>query len=109
MIDQWWPRFVDEHRSLHPAMVLPDPKSAVGMVTWRFWLKAFKANGVTEYEVAIAASERMVLEPAKTRSLHLKTLLEHARAIAKAKPSAKSQHDLSTREGAEAASKNCGR
>lgn len=108
MIETWWKEFVVEHRKLHPAMVLPEPEGAVGAVLFRAWLRAFKNHGVTDYDVAIAASERMVLEPAKTRSLHLVTLIKHAQAIGKSK-STRSQHDLSTREGALEASKGCER
>ena len=62
-----------------------------------------------DYAIATVASERLVFEPAKSRALHWQTLLDYARDAVRSRAGSEQSRDLSTREGAEAASRNCER
>ena len=98
--------FIEQHRELHPGSKLPAFDLSEPMYTG--WLKVLHARGVAEVAALYAASERLLTEPPRSFLLHFPALCAHAEDAMKVLGS-RPRHNLSTREGAEAASKGCDR
>lgn len=107
-IEPWFRRFVEEHVIRHPRAGLPAFESKEGEVVYSTWRKLLARIEGIDYLSATAASERLVAEPASERKHFTALAAFAAEAILARKPEGK-RNDLTTRDGAEQASKGCGR
>lgn len=98
--------FIGRHRQRHPFARLPSLED--GKLMYQTWYAQLRLCRIADVEVIDEASARLVLKPPRSDKVHFQTLCEYALDIQKAR-GGKTLHDLSSREGAEAASKGCDR
>jgi len=107
-IDDYFLRFLREHLARHPRVGLPALGTDEGDTLFGTWRKLLAEIDGVSYEALTAASERMVAEPASDRR-HFTVLAAFTRQAILARRAEGKRYDLSTREGAEFASKCCDR
>ncbi len=106
-----WGRFFMEHKARHPLMGHPHISDPInGIALYRTIGRELDSRRI-DYEAATAASDRMIFAPASSRGKHWQTLLDYASEAMRAggRGGHSTSCDLSTREGAEAASRECKR
>lgn len=103
-------RFFEEHRERYPELNLPLSSDRSGRFLYETVGDEMTKLGI-DYDAASAASRRLVLDPPAGRNKHWSKLLELAKEEMGRRPvgTARRPADISTREGAEAASKSCDR
>lgn len=107
-VDFYFERFLTEHLARHPRAGLPKQGTKEADVVFKAWRKFLGEVEGLSYEALTTASERLITEPAPDKK-HFSTLLAFAKeAILARKPEGK-RNDLTSREGAEIASKSCDR
>lgn len=112
MAIEWFDAWLIEHLKLHPFARLPkcDEDSKPYYAQWE---RGFQRERIFIRAVADTASRRLFDEPPAKASEHFATLLRFAVEALNADraegPEPRPQHDLSTREGAHAASLSCER
>lgn len=106
----WFADWLAFHLLLHrDAMRLPTLASEAGDATYQAWFDALASHRVSR-EGADAASRRLVTEPTRYANEHFPRLLAfaiEATRLAQASTGQRVGHDLSTAEGARAASARC--
>jgi hypothetical protein len=104
-INEWWPAFLDGHQRRFPGIRWP--QGAEGVEFYVAWRKLFVMRGVTDLAIATEASERLLASPPYDVAGHPAALCELATAVHRERSAAASGLDPSTREGAEASSRDC--
>lgn len=107
-IDEYFLRFVREHLVRHPRVGLPAMGTDEGDTLFGAWRKLLAEIDGVSYKALTAASERLLAEPASDRR-HFTVLAAFTREAIAARRREGRGHDVSTREGAELASKCCDR
>lgn len=98
--------FIAGHRERHPFARLPDFDASPGF--YQTWLVVLNRSGAGDPGALEVASVRMLTEPAKHHLDHMPTLCKFAEQAMKLR-GVETPRDLSTQEGARAASKGCDR
>lgn len=102
-IDQF-KAFIAGHRERHPFARLPDFDASPGF--YQTWLVVLNRSGAGDPGALEVASVRMLTEPAKHHLDHMPTLCKFAEQAMKLR-GVETPRDLSTQEGARAASAGC--
>ncbi len=106
-VGDWFLTWINEHRARHPHVGLADPETPEGDALYRAWQKAFVMRGVSDFDVATEASERMVAEPPRYPKDHFPRLLELAVGVYRERNAVGQGNPEANREAAEEASKGC--
>lgn len=106
MIDDWfWNPWLDGHMTRHPRSDWPRADEAPEF--YRGWRHNFVLHGIQDFEVAVAASERLMATPPRYLEEHLPALIDSARGIYRERAERGQGGDPSSRETAERASLGC--
>ncbi len=98
--------FLAGHRESHPEARLPEFEAATAK--YQSWFKILLGRGINDVGALEHASTRLHTEPPKSHADHFPTLCRYAQDAMKSRGGVVSR-DISTREGAEHASKGCER
>lgn len=109
-MNEWFPEWVEVHRTRHPGAFLPSYDTEEGRIYFDAWRVNLKSRGIMDRDVLDAASAMLAGEVLKSPRDHLPTLIRLAVDIYKqrqAAAGAPTASDPTGRESAERESRNC--
>jgi hypothetical protein len=107
-VHAWFKNWLRDHRARHPGAKLPDTESEMGQIFFRGWTNAILTSGIHDRETWDAASEALMAEDVRPAQ-HFARLVALAKDRTTPRPAAPGAPEPlpSTREAAEAASREC--
>jgi hypothetical protein len=82
-VADWFPRFVEEHRSRHPDAFLPEYDTEEGRAIYDAWREVLVRRGIHDFAVATEASKLLAGEVLKHPREHFPTLVTIALGVYK--------------------------